>query len=382
MVLGAGRAVAQTGIPIAHPTELAAWKKIDAALASKTNVKMNNKTLLEIREMIEKAHGIPVRIDIVALDDIGRSADTKVTDASSESVSLRSALKHALNPFDLGFTKENESLLITSLEESESRVETLIYRVGDLAAPRNTIVHVFDDSGPYSQLKDIIQSTVQPETWDDVGGPGSIMPLDHAGLLFISQMDDVHRDIEGLLASLRRALADDKAGVKAAKKVPQGGQVVKVYHVVRALTPEEQKTVNEYPRKLQDARKCRVAAMTKTKHMFWSLNDLGALDRFSNAWKERVRRALPPEELASAIKATIEPASWRGAGAQGGVFATETRLIVRQTPAMHLKVRAFLDQLGVLQPRNWEYPSDDDKFTPPSPATEKPSTTDPFGNKR
>ncbi len=50
-------------------------------------------------------------------------------------------------------------------------------------------------------LIDLITSTIKPTTWDEVGGPGSIMPA--AGMLVISQTQEVHEEIEGVLANLR-----------------------------------------------------------------------------------------------------------------------------------------------------------------------------------
>jgi type II secretory pathway component GspD/PulD (secretin) len=50
-------------------------------------------------------------------------------------------------------------------------------------------------------LVDLITSTVKPTSWDEVGGPGSIMPT--GGMLVVSQTQDVQEAIEKLLADLR-----------------------------------------------------------------------------------------------------------------------------------------------------------------------------------
>ncbi len=49
----------------------------------------------------------------------------------------------------------------------------------------------------------VVTTTVAPDSWDDVGGPGSI--ADFKGLMTISQTQQVHEDIEKLLNMLHKA---------------------------------------------------------------------------------------------------------------------------------------------------------------------------------
>jgi hypothetical protein len=53
----------------------------------------------------------------------------------------------------------------------------------------------------FDSLIDLITSTIALDTWDEVGGPGSIQPFGTS--LVISQTLDVHRRIEALLVELR-----------------------------------------------------------------------------------------------------------------------------------------------------------------------------------
>jgi len=57
----------------------------------------------------------------------------------------------------------------------------------------------------FDSLIDLITSTVQPTTWDSVGGPGSIAPDEPRAALVISQTDDVQDAVAGLLTLLRRS---------------------------------------------------------------------------------------------------------------------------------------------------------------------------------
>ena len=76
----------------------------------------------------------------------------------------------------------------------------------DLVAPRGSgsqdaRVGIVAD---YDSLIDAITTTIDPQAWDEVGGPGSVTALDNAGALIISQTRDVHKQIESLLIALRR----------------------------------------------------------------------------------------------------------------------------------------------------------------------------------
>lgn len=56
----------------------------------------------------------------------------------------------------------------------------------------------------FDSLIDLITSTIQPNTWDDVGGAGSIAPFEPNLSLVVSQTQEVHEQIVDLLEQLRR----------------------------------------------------------------------------------------------------------------------------------------------------------------------------------
>jgi general secretion pathway protein D len=56
----------------------------------------------------------------------------------------------------------------------------------------------------FDALIDLIKSTIKPQTWDEVGGPGSISPFSNNLSLVISQTEEVHQAIADLLEQLRR----------------------------------------------------------------------------------------------------------------------------------------------------------------------------------
>ena len=56
----------------------------------------------------------------------------------------------------------------------------------------------------FDSLIDLITSTVKPQSWSDVGGPGSIAPFEVNLSLVVSQTQEVHEEIVDLLEQLRR----------------------------------------------------------------------------------------------------------------------------------------------------------------------------------
>ena len=85
-------------------------------------------------------------------------------------------------------------------------MEMRIYPVRDLVLWR---VPVLEDGEPrfeadYDSLIEVITTSVEPESWTDVGGPGSIKEFENSEALVVSQNRRVHREIEQLLTTLRK----------------------------------------------------------------------------------------------------------------------------------------------------------------------------------
>ncbi|MBI5760638.1 MAG: hypothetical protein HZA46_19140 [Planctomycetales bacterium] len=69
----------------------------------------------------------------------------------------------------------------------------------------------------FEPLIDLIRVTVMPETWDEVGGAGSVMQYDD-GLLVVNQSPQIHKKISSLLEKLRE-LRGNHAGPQVPAKV-------------------------------------------------------------------------------------------------------------------------------------------------------------------
>jgi hypothetical protein len=197
----------QSFVDASGSDESPAVAKINAALASITEIHCDNTKFSEVIETLKKRHKIEIQLDAAALKDGGFDENTPITKHNS-GLTLRSALRLILNELRLKFVIQNEVLLITTPEkaESEEYMTTRIYFVKDLILVRNESGEIETD---FQHLIDLIQESIETKTWADNGGTGTITPYqfrDHC-LLAISQTQEVHEEIVALLAALRRSAA-------------------------------------------------------------------------------------------------------------------------------------------------------------------------------
>ncbi len=200
------RAQPQSNTQVFWPRSEAAGK-IELALASETEVEFVETPLCEAIEVLKERHNIEIHIDRKALDDVGVSTDEPIT-LKLKGISLRAALRLMLRELALTFMIQDEVLLITTPEQAETQLSTRIYPVCDLIAGSS----VFQLPQAGWPLAKTISQTFAPDSWDAVGGPGSISTLNVGGVpaLIISQTLDVHDEIGAWLIELRRMVAASK----------------------------------------------------------------------------------------------------------------------------------------------------------------------------
>jgi len=161
-------------------------------------------TVRLLADWLSRSYQMPVTIDLLALEDLGLDSDTPLPTAPKAAIGLRAALNLMLEDTGLGFTVERETLVLTSREAVQERLIVGLYPLPTQVSGALAI----------QGLVDTIEASVAVETWDTVGGPGSIRPVPEANELVVSQTLDVH---ERLVALMRTAfdadLADAARGV-------------------------------------------------------------------------------------------------------------------------------------------------------------------------
>jgi len=151
-----------------------------------------NDVVVHIREAL----GIPVRLDLRALDDAGLDPDAPIT-AAVQDVSLGAALRTILGGLDMAYVVRDEQLVLTTRDAAEQVLSIASYPIP-----------LTDDGASLARL---ITATVAPETWGDVGGPGMIELDTCATRLAVSQTERVHEQVAELLAAMHGLHAGDAA---------------------------------------------------------------------------------------------------------------------------------------------------------------------------
>jgi hypothetical protein len=270
-------------------------EKTRQTLLEETHMQFIETPLSDVRDYLEDLHRQNIALFRKALDDAAISTESPIT-AALVGLPLGVGLPLILEPLGLTYVVENEVLVITTLDDAGQRLAHVVYPVADLIDPAE---HGSASAG-YQQLIDTIKATVYPETWIDVGGPGSAAALPSAGVLAVSASQRVQLAIENVLADLREA----RRQIEAAGPVPQAD---------------------------------------------WAATGTLFLRKYP---LERVRRCLPQErltsvseKLAQTIPTVVQPETWFPSGGKGQIHALPGLLLVRQTAAVHKELRQFLKEV-------------------------------------
>lgn len=201
LTLPFGYSADQPANPVGDPVEA----RIQAALDMEIDFECLDNPLSDVADHLAQSLGIDVLLDRKALEDFGIDTDIPITKKLT-GISTRSALRLILNDLDLTYMIRDRALWITTPEEAEWRLITRVYNVGDIVNAAGVVEERGNDQ---STLAETIMYIFDPDSWDDVGGPGSIEAI--YGSLVISQTHGVHEEIESLLAAYRDLMKADQS---------------------------------------------------------------------------------------------------------------------------------------------------------------------------
>ena len=110
-----------------------------------------------------------------------------------------------LRDLSLAYVIQDEVLLITTTEAAEQKLSTRIYPVADLVTIPGHEQEEVIGWPEFTWLEDVVRSTIQSATWDEVGGPGAIAELRNGKLLVVLQTQEVQDDVAGLLGACAKS---------------------------------------------------------------------------------------------------------------------------------------------------------------------------------
>jgi hypothetical protein len=140
-------------------------------------------------------------------------------------MSLKSALHILFHQARLTFVIKDEALQITTTERAKGKLRMFTYPVADLVIPIGSgdcelapflcrwCPDMAKKRTPGETAEDVlirlITSTIEPSSWSDVGGKGTIQYFPMGLAMVINQTQDVQEQIADLLSALRRARANE-----------------------------------------------------------------------------------------------------------------------------------------------------------------------------
>ncbi|MFN3190146.1 MAG: hypothetical protein ACE361_06445 [Aureliella sp.] len=197
---------AATNEPIVPATPKPAWledaaeeaaqlERLRRCLRKPVSLDYSNVPLETLAKYLGKQCGIRVYINTSELDMLGVDPETPISFSGAE-VPIESALDLILAPLDLSYRVREIGLEITTKDACQHDPVNRVYDMGWVISNTNDI----------DSLLNIIQQTVDPDSWLASGGTSTILPLTPG--LVVSAPDSTHRKIErllGQLATLREA---------------------------------------------------------------------------------------------------------------------------------------------------------------------------------
>lgn len=238
--------------------QLEAEAHILAALDGPLEIDFVETPLHDVVNYLADRLQVPTYLDIQNLEDAGIGADTPVTLRMAQ-IRARSVLDLLLEPLDLDWVIAKEVLYITTRDRSSQLLTVRVYPVADLVAARArpatarramgggggggggmgvqppnpqpvpAVAAVAADPAPFDfdSLIDAITTTVLPNTWDEVGGSGSIVEFIGPGgpVVVVSQTREGHEQLIELFNRLRRSAGTVALNVTSTQETAAIGAV-------------------------------------------------------------------------------------------------------------------------------------------------------------
>jgi len=170
-----------------------------AAPLQPAGLEFSDQPLESVLDFLQEQYGIPIQLNVQALEEAGLSVDEPVT-VNLRNISLRSALRLMLDRLELTTVIRDEVLMITTPEDAAARLITCVYDVRNLVGVRQQKEDV-------RSLIDAITACVARTSWADHGGTGEIRAL-RRGAFVIAQTAAVHEEIARLLEAVRQIPRD------------------------------------------------------------------------------------------------------------------------------------------------------------------------------
>ncbi|MBC8289035.1 MAG: pilus assembly protein N-terminal domain-containing protein [Planctomycetes bacterium] len=175
------------------------------------SVSFEDDTLKDVLSYLATALDVQLSIDQAALEEEGIT-ERQVVSINVDDIMAKSALNLILEPLSLGAVLEGgKTLRVTSLSQLKSRQTVRVYPVKHLLADPDII--------DMKKLTEMITISVEPDSWQALGGDATLTPNEKTKSLVIRQSRETHEKIRVLLEDLNDLVVTP--GGAATKAGPQ-----------------------------------------------------------------------------------------------------------------------------------------------------------------
>jgi type II secretory pathway component GspD/PulD (secretin) len=176
---------------------------LDRQQNSRVSLDFHDVPLESVLDSLARQMKLPIHIDRRQIAGAGIDPTANVSIHVKE-VAPKAALSLLLHDLDLTWRDAGQAIIIATHEDSARRPSIRIYPVYDLI-PRQSELELRYGHDGLDELIDAITTTIEPDSWDEVGGEGTIESVVPWPALVVAQTPAVHNEITDLLARLRAA---------------------------------------------------------------------------------------------------------------------------------------------------------------------------------
>jgi len=178
------------------------------ALNSYITVKFKNSHFQDVIDYLSTVSNQPILVDPDSLKKADIDNETTAVNLNAKNLTLRTVLRHILSEYGLTYVVKDEVIQVVSQEKAKSMLTARVYPIGDLVrglglgtAYGPVLGPAVDDFAAMKSVTsiiDMIQSTVDPDSWKVNGGLGTITFHAPSMSLVILNSAEVHAAMGGL----------------------------------------------------------------------------------------------------------------------------------------------------------------------------------------
>lgn len=155
-------------------------------LQKPVSVNFSDTPLTDVIEYLSRATGSRIYLDDVAIEEAGLHTDEPVSLTMDEQ-SLATTLRLMLSPFELTTDIRSGELFITTIEQANEHLHSVVYDVRKVLNPQDR--HELGGAVMF----------VTDGNWEEVDGSGGTLSVTESGLMIVRQTDSVHGQIADFL---------------------------------------------------------------------------------------------------------------------------------------------------------------------------------------